>query len=139
MYAWYERRFPQEANDSDFVYRSTITAKTCDTLRVCLPAATRSNVGVYATAQSYEQLLMRLSVHPSAEMREYGVLMLEQLRKVIPAFLKRVDVEDRGVAWARYWRGTRRASRSWRRSSPARRRPNRGTRSRSSTTTPRAR
>jgi hypothetical protein len=33
--------------------------------------------------------------------------MLEELRKVIPAFLKRVDVEDRGVAWARYWRGTR--------------------------------
>jgi thymidylate synthase ThyX len=107
MYEWYERRFPQDAGDSDFVYRSTITAKTCDTLRVCLPAATRSNVGVYATAQSYEQLLMRLSVHPLAEMREYGALMLEELRKVIPAFLKRVDVEDRGVAWARYWRGTR--------------------------------
>ena len=50
---------------------------------------------------------MRLSVHPLAEMREYGALMLEELRKVIPAFLKRVDVEDRGVAWARYWRGTR--------------------------------
>ena len=107
MYAWYERRFPQDAGDSDFVYRSTITAKTCDTLRVCLPAGTRSNVGIYATAQSYEQLLMRLSVHPLAEMREYGDLMLEELRKVIPAFLKRVDVDDRGVAWARYWRATR--------------------------------
>jgi thymidylate synthase ThyX len=107
MYAWYERRFPQDANDSDFVYRSTITAKTCDTLRVCLPAGTRSNVGIYATAQSYEQLLMRLSVHPLTEMREYGALMLEELRKVIPAFLKRVDVEERGVAWARYWRDTR--------------------------------
>jgi thymidylate synthase ThyX len=107
MYEWYERRFPQDPGDSDFVYRSTIVAKTCDTLRVCLPAATRSNVGMYATAQSYEQLLMRLSVHPLAEMREYGALMLDELRKVIPAFLKRVDVEDRGVAWARYWRGTR--------------------------------
>jgi thymidylate synthase ThyX len=52
MYAWYERRFPQEATDSDFVYRSTITSKTCDTLRVCLPAATRSNVVIYATEQS---------------------------------------------------------------------------------------
>jgi thymidylate synthase ThyX len=107
MYEWYEHRFPQDPGDSDFVHRSTITAKTCDTLRVCLPAATRSNVGVYATAQSYEQLLMRLSVHPLVEMRDYGALMLEELRKVIPAFLKRVDVEDRGIAWARYWRGTR--------------------------------
>ena len=107
MYAWFERRFPQDPGDSDFVYRSTITAKTCDTLRVCLPAGTRSNLGIYATAQSYEQLLMRLSVHPLAEMREYGELMLEELRKVIPAFLKRVDVQERGIAWARYWRDTR--------------------------------
>jgi hypothetical protein len=32
--------------------------------------------------------------------------MLVELRKVIPAFLKRVDVEGRGVAWTRYWRET---------------------------------
>ena len=107
LYAWFERRFPQDPGDSDAVYRSTITAKTCDTLRLALPAGTRSNLGIFATAQSYEQLLMRLSVHPSAEMRTYGDLMLVELRKVIPAFLKRVDVEERGVAWARYWRATR--------------------------------
>jgi thymidylate synthase ThyX len=107
LYAWFERRFPKDPADPDPVYRSTITAKTCDTLRLALPAATRSNLGIFATAQSYEQLLMRLSVHPSAEMREYGALMLGELRKVIPAFLKRVDVEERGVAWARYWRDTR--------------------------------
>src|SRR6266540_7235442 len=102
MYAWYERRFPQDANDSDFVYRSTITAKTCDTLRVCLPAATRSNVGIYGTGQAYEQLLLRLRAHPLLEMREYADLMLIELRKVIPAFLKRVDLPDRGVAWSEY-------------------------------------
>jgi thymidylate synthase ThyX len=100
---YYRARFPQDADDSDFVYRQTIMAKTCDTLRVLLPAATRSNLGIYATGQSYEQLLMRLAAHPLAEMREYGDLMLTELRKVIPAFLKRVDVDDRGVAWSRYW------------------------------------
>ena len=82
-------------------------AKTCDTLRMLLPAATRSNLGIYATGQSYEQLLMRLAAHPLAEMREYGELMLVELRKVIPAFLKRVDVDERGVAWTAYWRETR--------------------------------
>jgi thymidylate synthase ThyX len=40
-------------------------------------------------------------------MREYGDLMLTELRKVIPAFLKRVDVEDRGLAWSTYWQDTR--------------------------------
>jgi len=107
MEAYFQHRFPKDPNDSDFVYRSTITAKTCDTLRLLLPAATRSNLGIYATGQSYEQLLMRLAAHPLAEMREYGALMLVELRKVIPAFLKRVDVQDRGVAWTRYWRETR--------------------------------
>jgi thymidylate synthase ThyX len=107
MEAFYQGRFPKDAADSDFVYRSTILAKTCDTLRMLLPAATRSNLGIYATGQSYEQLLMRLAAHPLAEMREYGTLMLAELRKVIPAFLKRVDVDERGVAWSGYWRETR--------------------------------
>ena len=107
MESFFRDRFPQQAGDSDFVYRQTIMAKTCDTLRVLLPAATRSNVGIFATGQSYEQLVMRLAAHPLAEMREYGELMLTELRTVIPAFLKRVDVEDRGVAWSRYWRDTR--------------------------------
>jgi thymidylate synthase ThyX len=107
MEAYYRDRFPQDPADSDFVYRQTIMAKTCDTLRMLLPAGTRSNVGIYATGQSYEQLLMRLAVHPLEEARAYGALMLTELRKVIPEFLKRVDAEERGVAWSRYWRDTR--------------------------------
>ena len=72
-----------------------------------LPAGTRSNLGIYATGQSYEQLLLRLAQHPLAEMRAYGDLMLVELRKVIPEFLKRVDQPDRGVAWSAYWREVR--------------------------------
>ena len=107
MEAWFKERYPKQEGDSDFVYRQTIMAKTCDTLRVLLPAGTRSNLGIYATGQSYEQLLMRLAVHPLAEMRSYGELMKTELRKVIPEFLKRVDVEERGVAWSRYWQANR--------------------------------
>ena len=106
---FYRDRHPKDSADSDFVYNQSIMAKTCDTLRVLLPAATRSNLGIYATGQSYEQLLMRLSAHPLAEMREYGQLMLVELRKVIPAFLKRVDAQDRGITWSNYWRDTRSA------------------------------
>jgi thymidylate synthase ThyX len=107
MEGWFKERYPKQEGDSDFVYRQTIMAKTCDTLRVLLPAGTRSNLGIYATGQSYEQLLMRLAVHPLAEMRGYGDLMKVELRKVIPEFLKRVDVEQRGVAWSRYWQESR--------------------------------
>ncbi len=98
----FRQRFPKDPNDSDTIYRSTITAKTCDTLRVLLPAGTRSNLGVYATGQSYEQMLLRMRAHPLAEVRGYADLMLTELRKVIPAFLRRVDLPDRGIAWSRY-------------------------------------
>ncbi|MGH2637468.1 MAG: FAD-dependent thymidylate synthase [Actinomycetota bacterium] len=107
MFDFFAERFPKDSADSDFLYRSTITAKTCDTLRVLLPAGTRSNLGVYATGQSYEQMLLRMRAHPLAEVREYADLMLVELRKVIPAFLKRVDLPDRGVAWSRYLEDTR--------------------------------
>jgi len=107
MQAFYRNLFPKDPSDSDPVYRSTITAKTCDTLRGLLPAATRSNVGVYATGQAYEQMILRLRAHPLDEVREYSELILAELRKVIPAFLKRVDVQDRGVAWTEYLRETR--------------------------------
>jgi thymidylate synthase ThyX len=107
LYAYFAERFPKDPVDSDFLYRSTITAKTCDTLRLLLPAGTRSNLGVYATGQSYEQMLLRMKAHPLAEVREYADLMLVELRKVIPAFLKRVDLPDRGVAWTNYLRDSR--------------------------------
>jgi thymidylate synthase ThyX len=106
----FRRAVPKDPNDSDFVYRMTIRAKACDALRGLLPAATRSNVGIFATAQSYEQLLLRMRAHPLEEVRRVGDLMLGELRKVIPAFLTRVDVPDRGGRWSEYLRETREAT-----------------------------
>ena len=88
----------------------TIRAKALDTLRGLLPAATISNVGIYATGQAYEQLLLRMRAAPLAEVRAYADLMLVELRKVIPAFLRRVDLPDRGGAWSAYLAETREAT-----------------------------
>ncbi|MBI2490842.1 MAG: FAD-dependent thymidylate synthase, partial [Candidatus Rokubacteria bacterium] len=109
--AFFEAKFPRDSGESEAVYRQTIRAKALDTLRGMLPAATTSNVGIYATAQAYEQLLLRMRSHPLAEARAYADLMLVELRKVIPAFLRRVDVDDRGVAWSAYLAETREAAR----------------------------
>ena len=107
---FYRSLFPQDPADPDFVYRMTIRAKACDTLRGLLPAAVRTNVGIFATAQSYEQLILRMRANPLAEVRTFAELMLTELRKVIPAFLTRVDVPDRGGAWSDYLRQTREAT-----------------------------
>jgi thymidylate synthase ThyX len=112
LQAFYRERFPQQPEDSDFVYRSTIRAKACDTLRGLLPAATRTNVGIYGTGQAYEQLLLRMRAHPYGEVRAYADMMLVELRKVIPAFLRRVDVPERGGAWSAYLAAVREETRS---------------------------
>ena len=65
-------------------------------MRGVLPAASLSNVGIYGTGQGYEALLLRMRSHPLPESRAYADLMLGELRKVIPSFLKRVDLDDRG-------------------------------------------
>ena len=104
---WARERYPKEPGDSDFVYKNTIKAKACDAVRGILPAATLSNVGIYGTGQAFESLLLRMRAHPLPEARSYAAMMLEELRKVIPSFLTRVDREDRGVAWSNYLEETR--------------------------------
>jgi len=107
MRSWFERRYPKAPGDSDAVYRSAIRAKALDTLRGMLPAATQSNVGMYGTGQAYEALLLRMRAHPLDEVRTCADQMLAELRRVIPAFLSRVDQPDRGVAWSAYLAETR--------------------------------
>jgi thymidylate synthase ThyX len=61
-----------------------------------------SNIGIYGTGQAYEQLLLRMRAHPLPEAQSYADLMLTELRKVIPSFLQRVDVAERGGEWSAY-------------------------------------
>lgn len=107
MRQWFERRYPKAAGDSDGVYKAAIRAKALDTLRGLLPAATQSNVGIYGTGQAYEALLLRMRAHPLAEARDTADAILTELRKVVPAFLTRVDQPDRGGRWSQYFADTR--------------------------------
>jgi thymidylate synthase ThyX len=81
-----------------------IRAAALDLLRGLLPAATTANVGVFASGQAYEAMLIRMGAHPLPEARECAASLLRELRKVIPAFLTRVDRPDRGVAHSAYLR-----------------------------------
>jgi thymidylate synthase ThyX len=103
----YRQRFPRDPDVSPGVYKRTIRAKALDTLRGLLPAATLANVGIYGTGQAYEALLLRMRSDPLEEPRAYAAMMLDELRKVIPAFLRRVDLPQRGELWSRYLGETR--------------------------------
>jgi len=107
VHTWLVARHPRQAEDSVFVHRQAVRAKGLDALRGLLPAGSLSNVGIYGTGQSYEMLLVRMRSHPLPEARVYADMMLEELRKVIPSFLQRVDRADRGGAWSEYLVATR--------------------------------
>ncbi len=107
---WARERYPKLNGDSDFVYQQSVKAKACDAARGILPAATLSNVGIYGTGQAFEALLLRMRAHPLPEARAYSMMMLEELRKVIPSFLTRVDRPERGGAATAYLADTRAAT-----------------------------
>ena len=102
MQDFFRANVPKESGDSDFAYRQAIKARALDSIRGLLPAASLSNVGIYGTGQAYEALLLRMRAHPLPESRFYADMMLTELRKVIPSFLKRVDLPDRGGLTSRY-------------------------------------
>src|SRR5437870_962761 len=81
---FFAARFPRAERDSESVYRMTIRAKTLDTLRGLLPAATTSNVGIFATGQAYEQLLLRMRAHPLAIARR---LTHEERLQILNAYV----------------------------------------------------
>jgi len=108
LWQYWSRRLPRPEGESEGAYRATIRAKALDTLRGLLPAATRSNVGIFGTGQGYEAMLLRMRAHPLREVRDCAELMLAELRKVIPAFLQRLDRPDRGGVWSCYLETTRR-------------------------------
>lgn len=100
---------PKGEGDSDFVHRQAVRAKAFDSVRGILPAAALSNVGIYGSGQAYEALLLRMRASTLPEASNYSDLMLTELRKVIPSFLKRVDLPDRGAAHSAYLRANHEA------------------------------
>jgi thymidylate synthase ThyX len=98
---WSAERFPR-AEEPESVWRRSIKAKALDAMRGLLPASSLSHVGIYASGQAYEQLLLRLAASPLPEARAIGDMALVELREVIPSFVKRVDMPGRGDEWIAY-------------------------------------
>jgi len=98
---WAAERWPR-GEEPEVAWRRSIRAKALDLLRGLLPASTLSHVGIFASGQAYEQLLLRMMASPLPEAREYGGMILAELAKVIPSFVARVGKPDRGGEWIAY-------------------------------------
>ena len=109
---YFRTEHPNNRGDSESVYRTAIRSKTLDTLRGLLPAATRSNVGIFGSGQAFEALLIKMRSHALKEAQDIAELMLAELRTTIPAFLTRVDLQDRGQKWGQYLRDCQKSTRT---------------------------
>jgi thymidylate synthase ThyX len=108
--AWVEGQFPRSSDESAAAHTRAVRAKALDLVRGLLPAASLSHMGMYASGQTYEQLVLHLLAHPLAEARAYGSMLLEELQKIIPSFVARVPREDRGGRWIEFLRERRSAA-----------------------------
>ena len=110
--AWAAERWPR-GDEPEGAWQRSIRAKALDLLRGLLPAATLSHVGIYASGQAYEQLILRLMASPLPEAREYGGMILAELKRVMPSFVSRVERPDRGGEWISYLEQRRERTESW--------------------------
>jgi thymidylate synthase ThyX len=108
--AWVEESFP---GDPSAARTRACKAKALDLLRGLLPAASLSHMGIYATGQTYEQLILHLLAHPLPEARQYGAWILDAVKAVMPSFVARVERPDRGGAWVSHLQARDRAASDW--------------------------
>src|SRR5262249_5284412 len=111
--AWVAETYPATAGEPEAARRRAVKAKALDLLRGLLPAASLSHMGIYATGQAYEQLILHLLAHPLPEARAYGAMVLESVKAVMPSFVSRVERPGRGDVWMRYLSERRDAERRW--------------------------
>ena len=111
--AWAAARFPLAGGESEAAHRRSIRAKALDLMRGLLPAAALSHMGIFASGQAYEQLILRLLASPLEEARDYGQMILREVKAVMPSFVARVERPDRGGEWISYLEERRRAADHW--------------------------
>lgn len=111
--AWCGERYPAPDGTPPAAHDRAIRAKALDLLRGLLPASTLSHVGIYASGQTYEQLILHLLAHPLPEARQYGRWILDAVQAVTPSFVSRVERPDRGGRWVEYLQEREQAADRW--------------------------
>lgn len=95
--------------ERDVAWKGATRAQACDAVRAVLPVATTSTVGIFASGQALESLIMHLQSDELPEARITGDKLLKEGRKIIPMFLERADKPERGGAMVAYRANTAQA------------------------------
>jgi thymidylate kinase/thymidylate synthase ThyX len=93
--------------ERDMAWKGATRAQACDTIRPVLPVATKATVGIFASGQALESLIMHLLGDELEEAKTTGKKMLDESRKIVATFLERADKPDRGGATIAYLSNTK--------------------------------
>lgn len=110
---WVASEYPAAPGEDAAAHARAVKAKALDLMRGLLPAASLSHMGMFASGQAYESLLMHLFASPLPEAHAYGELLLAELQKIIPSFVQRVERPERGGRWIDYLRSLKAESAGW--------------------------
>ncbi len=88
--------------EQDAAWLGATRAQACDAIRPVLPVSTKSTVGIFASGQALESLIMHLLADELPEAQQVGQKILNEARKVLPSLLERADKPERGGAAIAY-------------------------------------
>jgi thymidylate synthase ThyX len=82
-----KNRYPEEKE-------IVLKTKAFDVVRLILPLSTLGQLALFGNGQAFEYLINRSLNHPLEEIRWLGKRAKEELDKIIPAFLRRIEKEE---------------------------------------------
>lgn len=82
---------PREEGISEAAWNRSVRARVFDALRGLLPASALTNMGIYGNGRFFETLLIRMQTDGLAELQGLGRSMFDELKKVIPSFIRRAE------------------------------------------------
>jgi thymidylate synthase ThyX len=84
-----KNRYPEEKE-------IVLKTKAFDVVRLILPLSTLGQLALFGNGQAFEYLINRSLDHPLEEIKWLGKRAKEELNKIIPAFLRRIEKEETG-------------------------------------------
>ncbi len=88
----------RERKDFERTWKFDLRAKTCDTLRILLPVATQTNVGMHANGRTFEHMLRHLYSSDLLELQQIAKQAQEALNTVIRRYVQRAQRSEYLVA-----------------------------------------
>ncbi len=92
--AYVKQVTPKDPTATDRAYETACRAKACDILKNMLTAGRLTNIGMFGNGRAFEYLLTKLYSSELTEAQNIARELHEELRKVLPSFVKRAQLSE---------------------------------------------